>query len=64
MMTLQNNIDLLAVDMTLTRMYDMVVELEDKLSESGVIAVKKVPIDCIAWSIAMIWIDMCAVFYQ
>jgi hypothetical protein len=48
MMTLQNNIDLLAVDMTLTRMYDMVVELEDKLSESGVIAVKKVPIDCIA----------------
>jgi hypothetical protein len=45
MMTLQNNIDLLAVDMTLTRMYDMVVELEDKLSESAVIAVKKVPIE-------------------
>jgi len=47
-MTLQNNIDLLAVDMTLTRMYDMVVELQDKLSESAVIAVKKVSIDCTA----------------
>lgn len=39
--TLQKNLDLLAEDLTLTRLYDLVVELKEKLSAQEIEGVKK-----------------------